>query len=327
MAVLTAGYDANTVTNTSRGPSASIWEDCPVMLIKEQSMEGSGGTYIWEDFDLAPEPSAGAAIASYGRFSSWGAAGTTITDAVEEGGVAKINGTTANKSFILSSNAGAFRFLGGSTGYAYTGGKFWMEFRIALGSIAASQQGVFVGLADNTSSQINSSDTTIIASGGNTLTTTKNLFGFFNRATTGPADFSFVYQPAAGTAVYPTGLTALVNNVTGANIAAYAASTDKGQGTGFVKIGMLYDPTPSNGSVLAPSSPPSGQTAGTLYKPLFRFYVNGLLHAKFINPGIAQAAAFPTNAVFSPVFNYMNIAGGTAPVYLDWLRFAQLPSF
>ena len=136
-----------------------------------------------------------------------------------------------------------------------------------------------------------------------------------------------VYQPAAGTAVYPTGLTTLVNDVTAANMKAYAASTDKGQGTNFVKIGMVYDPTPSKPALAAPSSPPSGQTAGTLYKPTIQFYVNGQLHPKFLNPGILQAATFPLTSVYSPVINYMNEAGATAPVYLDWVRFAQLASF
>lgn len=325
-AVNTADYGPIT-SDSSRGPSATIWRDCPITLIQEQAMEGAGGMHIWDDFLLAPEPSAGAAIASYGSWASWGAAGTTITDAIEEGGVLKINGTTANKSFILTSDTGCFRFMGPTSAFVYSGGKFWAEWRIALGSIAASQQGVFLGVADQTSSQINSSDTTIVASGGNTLTTTKNLFGFFNRTTTSPADFSFVYQPASGTAVYPTGLTTVVNDVTGSNIAAYAASTIKGQGTGFVKIGMIFDPTPANPSIFAPSSPPSGQTAGLLYKPLIRIFVNGVQHAKFLAPANTQATTFPVNAIFSPVFNYMNIVGATAPVYMDWMRFAQLPSF
>lgn len=329
MAVISAQYRTPVSQDTGRLPSQSIWGDCPLadLMFMHGGLDNSG-TLVQDDFCPVATPSnTTPAIGVLGQWACWLASGMTVVDGVEEGGVVKLDGTTANKSSILTSNAGAFRFIGGSTGFAYTGGKFWMEFRIALGSIASSQQGVFIGLADHTSSQINSSDTTIIASGANTLTTTKNILGFFNRTTTGPADWSVVYQPAGGTAVYPTGLTALVNNVTAANQAAYAASTDKGQGTGFVKIGMVYDPTPGNPSIVAPSSPPSGQTAGVLYKPLFKFFVNGQQHAKFIDPGIAKATTFPTNCVFSPVVNYMNEAGATAPVYLDWVRFAQLSSF
>lgn len=329
MAVNTNQYATPTSQDTSRGPSGSIWKDCPLddML---QSMAGAfgGGVLIQDDFGVVATPSnTTPAIGTMGQWAVWAAAGTTITDGIEEGGVVKIDGGTANKSCILTSNAGSFRMVGGASTYNFVGLRFWMEFRIALGSVAASQQGVFIGLCDNTGSQINSSDTTVIASGGNTLTTTKNLIGFFNRTTTCPADFSAVFQPAAGTAVYPTGLTTLVNDVTAANIAAYAASTDKGKGTGFVKIGMKYDPTPSAPFLAAPSSPPSGQTAGTIYKAIITFYVNGQQHSKFLSPGILQASTFPTNCIFSPVINYMNIAGATAPVYLDWVRFAQVASY
>lgn len=330
MSVKTNQYSAPTTQDTGRGPSQSIWEDCPLEDFIQSFGGGIGtaGQLLQDDFCPVATPSnTTPAIGTLGQWACWFASGMTLTDGVEEGGVPKFDGTTANKSSILTSNAGMFRFIGGSTGFAYTGGKFWMEFRIALGSVAASQQGVFVGLADNTSSQINSSDTTIMASGGNTLTTTKNIFGFFNRTTTSPADWSVVYQPAAGTAVFPTGLTTLVNDVTGVNEVAYAASTDKGQGTGFVKIGMTYNPTNAIPSIPAPSSPPSGQTAGTLYKPAFQFYVNGKLHPKFLAPVNIQATTWPVNTVFSPVFNYMNIAGATAPVYLDWIRMAQLASF
>lgn len=328
MAVQTNQYLTPTSQDTSRGPSQSVWQQIPLEDIIGGGGIGGGGLLIQDDFCPAPTPSnTTPAIGTFGQWACWMASGTTITDAIEEGGVININGTTANKSAILTSNSGGFRFMGPSTAFVYSGGPFAMEMRIALGSVAASQQGIFFGVADNTGSQINSSDTTIIASGGNTLTTTKNIIGLFNRTTTSPADWSVVYQPAAGTAVYPTGLTTIVNDITAANMKAYAASTILGQGTNFVKLGMVFDPTPGNPSVAAPASPPSGQTAGTIYKPLFKFYVNGQLHSKFIAPVNAQAAAFPVNAVFSPVFNYMNIAAGTAPVYLDWLRFAQVQSF
>jgi hypothetical protein len=330
MSVKTNQYISQTSQDTGGGPSQGIWGDCPLEDLI-QSFGGGIGTFgnlIQDDFcPLASPSNTTPAIGTLGQWACWLASGMTVTDGVEEGGVAKFDGTTANKSSILTSNAGMFRFIGPTPNFVYAGGKFWMEARIALGSVAASQQGVFFGLADNTSSQINSSDTTIIASGGNTLTTTKNLLGFFNRTTTSPADWSVVYQPAAGTAVYPTGLTTIVNDVTGVNEVAYAASSPVGHGTGFVKIGMVYDPGPANPTLQAPSSPPSGQTAGNLYRPIIKFFVNGQLHPKFLTGVNVQATTFPTNCVFAPVFNYMNIAGATAPVYLDWVRFAQLGSF
>lgn len=315
------------VTNaadTSRDMSQNVWR-----CVKGWDTIGSRpgrGVKIADDFEQFATVSGAAAIGNIGKWAAWAASGQTMVDGIEEGGVAKMDGGTANKSTILTSNSASFRFTGASTAYSYTGGNFAMEMRIALGSVAASQQGVFFGLCDNTSSQINSSDTTVIASGGNTLTTTKNLIGFFNRTTTCPSDFSVVYQPAGGTAVYPTGLTTPITTVAGSAMSAYAASTSKGHGTGFVKLGMTFEPNPQ-GMLQAPATCPSGQTAGVLYRPVIKFFVNGVQAAAFLHGGIIQAATFPVNCLFAPVFNYMNIAGGTAPIYLDWLAFAQEPSF
>lgn len=328
MAVKTNQYFSDITQDTGRGPSQSIWGQFPTTLFLENAGGGGFGdvgTIIDDDFCPCPTISnTTPAIATFGKWAAWGAAGTTLTDGAQEGGVLKINGGTANKSFIITSNAGWFRLVGASTAFTLYS-RFACEMRIALGSVSASQQGVFFGLADNTSSQINSSDTTIIASGGDTLTTTKNLIGVFNRTTTGPADFSAVFQPAAGTAVYPTNLTTLVNTVTGSNMAAFAAGTD-GKGTGFVKIGFVFDPTPQNEPLLI-SSASSGQTAGNIAKPLIKFYVNGQRLPAFLTSTNLQAATFPAGAIFSPVFNYMNIAGGSAPVYLDWVRFGAFGTF
>jgi hypothetical protein len=328
MAVKTAQQGNVISQDTSRGPSNGVWSDCPLDDFIQNFGGGIGtpGYLVQDDFCPVATPSnVTPAIGTLGQWAVWAAATMTIVDAIEEGGVAKISGTAANTSFILTSNAGMFRLVGATANFNLFG-KLWFECRLALGSVSASQQGVFVGLADNTGSQINSSNTTVIASGGNTLTTTKNILGLFNRTTTGPADFSVVYQPAAGTAVYPTGLTTLVNSVTGANMKAYAADTDIGHGTGFVKLGMKFDPNPQQ-SLLAPASPPSGQTAGTLYPPNLTFYVNGQQLPFFLNKAILQAATFPTGCVFSPVIQYMNVAGAGAPIYVDWIRIAQLASF
>lgn len=328
MAVKTGQYASPTTQDTSRGPSQSIWFDCPIEDFIQAFGGGIGtaGYSVQDDFcPIATPSSVAAAACTCGQWACWAASGSTFTDAAQEGGVVTLNGTTANKSIILTSNAGMFRMVGASTNFSLYG-KLWFECRLALGSVAASQQGVFVGLADNTGSQINSSDTTVIASGGNTLTTTKNLFGLFNRTTTSPADFSAVYQPAAGTAVYPTNLTTLVNTVTGANMAAWTAGTD-GKGTNYVKLGFTFDPTPGNTPKLI-SSASTGQTAGTLAQPLIEFFVNGQLAPAFLTRGAnAQLTTFPVNCVWSPVINYMNIAGGSAPIYLDWIRVAQLASF
>ena len=339
MAVNTNDYSSPLSQDTSRGPSQSIWSQFQVGDAQQDRGGGTGGpgVEIWDDFCPLPSPTtqggALGGIGGLGQWASWLDTSQTVLDGNEEGGVAKLTGAaTANKTSFFSSNAGMFRFFGASTAYTQNPAKFGMECRVAFSSVASADCGFFFGLADSTSSQINSSATTILAASGNTLTTTKNLFGFFKRATTNYSDFSFVYQPAGGTAVYPTGLTTLVNTVTGSNLAAYAASTDVGKGTGFVKIGMVYDPTSANPAVVTPASPPANMTAGNLRRPTLRFYVNGQLHGQFIsfadiNPG-SSSNAFPGTASYCPCFGYSNQNASTAHiVYLDWVRYYQQASF
>jgi hypothetical protein len=57
-----------------------------------------------------------------------------------------------------------------------------------------------------------------------------------------------------------------------------------------------------------------------LFKPLIRFYVNGLVLPAFLDTTNLAATTFPTGCCFAPVINYMNVAGGTAPNYVDWIR-------
>lgn len=335
MAVKTNQYISQIAQDTSRGPSQGIWGDCPVEDFIQAFGGGIGtaGYLVQDDFCPVATPSnTTPAIGVLGQWANWSAAGTTVLDAAEEGGVAIINGTTTAKSFILTSNAGMFRLVG-NTPFNLVGGKFWMEFRIAVGSIAASQHAIFCGLADNTGSQINSVDTSIIVAAGTSLTTTKNILGFFKTAVSGTptgtlqSDWSAVYQPAAGTAVYPNSLQQLSTTVVGSPMAAYAASAPVGKGTGFIKLGMVYDPGAAVPTTPAPATPPTGQTQGTLYRPTIKFFVNGQVAPAFLANVNLQASTFPNNCVFSPVFNYMNISGASAPVYLDWVRFAQLASF
>lgn len=331
MGVRTLGYIPNG-PDTSRGPSAAIWGrfDVEDFIQDFGGNMGGSGILFEDDFTKLPYSLTTGAESNFGQWDAWIGSSQTLFDAKEEGGVVKMDGASANKATTLSSRASSFRMVGASSNYNLVGGKFAMEFRIALGSIAASQQGVFIGIGGVPSTTaISTSDTTVQASGGNTLMTTFNLFGFFNRTTTSPADWSVVYQPPSpGTAVYPNGLTTLVNTVTGANQVAYAASTDVGKGTGFVKIGMVFDPTPSCPQLYAPATCPANQTAGSLYKATVQFFVNGVPAPAFLNSTKdLQVSTFPTNCVWTPVINYMNIAGSTAPIYLDWVRYGQVASF
>ena len=330
MATQDIGVQPTNIADTSRRLSAGLWKDCPFEHFRGRPGEG---VFIFEDFERMPYSLTTNAESNFGLWDAWIGTTGSIGDGLEEGGAAKFDNSGANKACTLSSRAGSFRFVGASTAYNLNPGRMWMEFRIAVASIAASQHGVFIGFADSTGSAISSSDITIVAANAVSLTTTKNLFGLFKTATdaspTGllTADWSAVYQPAAGTAVYPVGLRQLMTTVASAPMVAYAASTDKGHGTGFVKIGMLYDPSGSPPFQQAPATCPAGQTAGNLYRPVMKFFVNGVPAPAFLHAGILQAAAFPLTSVYSPVICYQNLAAATAPVYIDWVAFAQEASF
>lgn len=330
MAVKTCQYASPLAQDTSRGPSNSIWFDCPL----EDFIQGQGGgmstpgTLIWDDFEPAASPTLNA-NASLGQWGCWADTGSLFTDPNEEGGVLFMNAAVAGKQILLAGNTTSFRMVSGASGFPL-GQKLWFEARVAVASIASTVNGCFVGLADNTATQLTSAAALLLPVTADTLVTTKGCFGFQNRCITSPADWSVAFNVAGGTVQYPANLQTLVNTVTGANIAAYAAVAN-GNGTGFVKLGFVFDPTAGNVPVLLGSSVSAGQTAATIAKPLIKFFVNGqLLSATYLTSINLQAATFPVKRM-TPVIEVMQAStSGTvagAGLYVDWIRCAQFASF
>lgn len=327
-----AGYNkGGLVQETQRAPSSSIWYDCPVEDLRQSFPgfvnTGQGGILVGDDFVTAGQ-SGTTGLQSFGQWSCWGGTTTAVavTDAVEEGGVLKILGaTTAHTQFVLSSLAGAFRLEGPTSAFALTGGKWWMECRIAVGGVTTGNMGIFCGFMDNTSS-VTGAANRCLASGGDAVATTNNSIGFVYRESVGN-DWTVSFCPAGGSVVYPTNLTTLVNTVTGSNLSAYAASTVKGQGTGFVKLGMRFDFTGQNRAIPCTSAT-ANQTVGTLYQPIITFYVNGQRLPTFLAAADLQLSTFPNNCLFAPTFGYDWETGTTAAAaYLDWMYFAQMSTF
>ena len=313
MAVNTIDYKANLAASTQRGPSESIWADCPVdSIIQDPSL----GTYFFDDFLMVGQPALNAA-SSMGQYACWADTSSTLTDAGEDGGVLKVLNTSNPKQIVLSSNAGAFRMVSGATNFPLQG-KLWFEARVALGSITTGVRDLFVGLCDNTTTQICSANNLVVGTAGNVLITTPNLFGFHFRDTTNPTDVGLAFNVAGGTVQYPTNLQTLSLTVAGAALAAYAAVTN-GAGTGFVKLGFIFDP---NAAPVTISSASSGQTAGQTFKPLIKVFVNGQPAAAFLTSTNLQAATFPVGRM-APVLAFGTITNSAA-AYYDWIRVAQL---
>ncbi len=317
MSLKTVDYAANLAASTQRGPSESIWASCPVEdLLQDPSL----GTIFFDDFLVAGQPATNAA-SSMGQWACWADTSATITDAGEDAGVVILTPASTSGQVTLASNAGSSRLVSAATGFPLQVGKFWFEARVAVGSILSGKRDLFVGLCDNTTTQIASAANLVCATAGNTLITTPNLFGFHFRSTSNPTDVGLAFNVAGGTVQYPTNLQTLSLTVAGAALTAYAAVTN-GNGTGFIKLGFLYDP---NAAPVTISSASSGQTAGQTFKPLIKVFVNGVAAAAFLTSTNLQAATFPTGRM-GPVICMG--AKSTAPTaYIDWIRVAQLANF
>lgn len=309
-------FTASSPGNIQRLPSDSVWYDCPL----DDFIERQNGTVFFDDFVMAGQPTLNAK-SSIGQWACWADTGSSFIDAGQEGSVLQIANTTQGDQVTMASNAGSFRMVSGATGFPLQA-KLWFECRVATSSITTATSDFFVGLCDNTTTQIASQQATVIATAGNTLITVPNLFGFHKRATTNPTDVGLAFNVAGGTVQYPTNLQTLVNTVTGSPLTAYATVAN-GPSTGFVKLGFVYDPNAQ--PVLLGSTVSTGQTASVIARPLIKIFVNGLLSNVYLTSVNAQAATFPTGYM-SPVIAY-NCRTGNAILYMDWIMVAQAQDF
>lgn len=304
----------------------NIWGDAPTddFLQAFGGGIGTSGFMFQEDFLLVGNLTTNAK-GNLGQWASWADTNAIVdTDPGAEAGILAIGaGSNTGVNISLGSNAGSMRLVSGATGFPYQQ-KMWFECRVALGSIAASKRDVFIGLMD-TGATVNTA-TAGIWSAADTFQAAIGFLGFTARGgATNATDFSVVFQAGSQTLQRPTNLQTLVTTVTGTAPTAYAAVTN-GAPTGFVKLGMVFDPTPANVPLLI-SSASSGQTVGTLAKPVVTFYVNGQQAAAFLTNTNVQAATFPSTWM-GPQIGYRS-ASATAPLdfYVDWIRCAQLSSF
>lgn len=306
MSVNTIEVKANLVASTSRGPSAAIWADCPVHDI----IENPGlGMYVFDDFLVAGNAVMSSAYKnSIGAWQVYGDAGATFVDGIAEGGVVTFGSDGDNEGLTLSSAAGSFRIT--TTATLALNGKLWFEARVNRSTLTATKGDFFIGLCDNLLSSGIPAAAIPISTTDNVLSTVPNLIGFHSKGN-GSTEWNFVYQLAGGTAVYPTGLTTLMNTITGAVLAS---------ATQFVKLGFLFDPAAYTKQI---SSASTGQTAGNLAKPLITVFVNGLPAPAFLTSTNVQGTAFPTGFM-SPVMAVMNQTGTVPPTMsVDWIRVAQ----
>jgi hypothetical protein len=307
--VKTVEYVETFTTDTSRGPSTAIWGSCPKNHFQEDPYKGM---YFFDDFLMAgniPSTAGGTYRGSSGQWNVWADQPGTITDGAAEGGVIVLgSGTTTQEGVTLASTAGSFRIVTTST--LALNQKLWFECRVAVSSITTGKRDFFIGLADGQGTPATGSITTTAP---NTLATAPNLIGFYFRNSTNPTDVGFVYQLAAGTAVYGTGLQTLLTTILGA---AAVAGT-------FYKLGFVFDPNAPSRYV---SSAGDLQTVNTVYRPLITIYANGIPCTTFLTSqnvtSVASGHAFPTGFM-GPAISFMNGSAAANTVSIDWIGCAQ----
>lgn len=206
-------------TAAGRGPSPAIWGTCPWEAIKANPELGK---VLWDDFDLClAGVAAGVALASSGNhyqtYIDTGGSIDVIADTPGNGtthakGVLELQTNTTDEDQIVLGTDVAW--IAAGTTYPKP---WWFEARIALGSIADTKSGVFVGLqkAANAVSNIPLKDDATLA--------IRNLIGFWRNETDGDA-WATVHSLDSGAIV---------------TLAAAAAVPD----VNFHKLGMHFDGT------------------------------------------------------------------------------------
>ncbi len=344
MAVKTAGYSANTVLNTERGPSEAIWgaPGTPSAWIADYQQDPRLGTYVWEEFESSGCNNLAllgigqaTTFTNIGRWSMMIPAGGGVVDAGVIGGVLSlVPGSLANSSTnqiasFLTSNFGMFQLITNSSGVSAIQGRLAFEARVALTSVTNGKRDVFVGLCDPL---LSSTVTTqalypFTAAGSasnnlNTTITTNGLIGFQfpSSSNTGipSGDCCFSYGLSNLAKVQGSNLKGLISNVTGTAIAA---------GT-YYKLGFVYD---FNAPTAIISSASDAQTAGNVAKQMLTVYVNGMKAAAFLTQtNNILTASFPTG-IMAPLFAIAPASSGTGNtatnqagyLNIDWIRIAQ----
>lgn len=297
--------------DTQRGPSQVIWggPDSPNAWVPSMIENFVSGMFFEDDFNPAANYPGGSYTGGFGRWTLFSTANGAITDAGIVGGAIQLAAsTTAHQGVQLTSSAGAYRIVDGSGNLQ---GRLAFECRVSVttGSYANSTQDTFVGLSDN-----GTGATALISNTGGTLSTTPNLIGFHKRGgTTNAADWNFVFQLASGTAVYPTGLQALINTAKGVNPSA---------GT-YYKLGFVFDPGVSLVTKAITTAASANQTVGNKARPMLQVYVDGVVNATFLINTDITGATFPTG-IMGPAFAFLQ-QSTTASIGsdIDWLRVAQ----
>lgn len=200
------------LVDNSRGPSNSIWADCPVLEILSGAIDG---VFMHDDFLSGPRVAAGAEAqyAGYGGgYRGFADTGGLVQDGGEIGGTLDLSSDGDNEGASFRTSCAPFQIARGQ-------GKLWFEARVKTSTITDTKHNLFVGMMADA---VLSATSPITAAGA---IADINIVGFFRgEAALGGAAMSTVYKA--------DGVTAVTLNSLGV---ALAADT-------YVKVGMLFNP-------------------------------------------------------------------------------------
>jgi hypothetical protein len=350
MAVKTNQYASPAAQDTGRGPSMSIWRDCPIEDFKQDLGGGlKPGYFMEDDFLVTNNVYSPSSEAVWGSYSLIGATGTVIgqqadaTNLPLEGGVLGLLVTGgANRQAALSATGGGFGFVDASSTTGKFRGKMWFEACLSVSDVTAAHMATFVGLAGcaSSSTPTSASGTLINSTAASGLATTLPLFGFFKPTTDGTptgfltADFGVVYNVAGGAVQTPGGTSTLQRLSTNygpsggsvLTVPTFTSGNFTTPSTMKIKLGWKFDPTPAVDQLAATSAVTTNQTVGTVYKSTIKFYVNGQQAGAFLVPADIQASTFPSKWM-QPTVAVAMTSTGSGILYLDWWRCAQLGTY
>lgn len=244
--------------DASRGPSQSIWSDCPILEILNGVVDG---VYLFDEFENGPRVAAGAE-AAYGRYRGFADTGGLVADGDEVGGTLNLSSDGDNEGASFRTSCAAFQIKRGL-------GKFWFEARVKSSTIADTKHGIFVGLmADNALTAI----VPITAAGA---IADVNIVGFHRLE--GDGDYFDTIYKADG-----------VTQVTvQADAAVIVADT-------YVKLGIVFDPATNvlsfyrNGVKLATSYTVVAATGTDFPNDVRLGLVMAVLNATASTPGSSE---------------------------------------
>ena len=317
MAVKTVNYIGNPfiggTADTERGPSPDIWsqQGSQNAWYADFLQDPRLGIAFYDEFKTVGISPATGSAASFGSDNSWYAYLDTngaITDsAIAGGGIHLAASTTVHQGVALSSLTTSFQLITSTAAYQ---GRLAFECRVqnSTASLAASVNDFFVGLIDNGGTPASAVP---ITSTAGTLSTVPGLIGFHKRGgATHGADFDFVYQVAGGTAVYATNLGNIITTVLGT---APAGAT-------FYKLGFVFNPQAEPMQITSAST---GQTAGTLSRPIIQVYVNGLPAAAFLTSTNVAGTSFPTTVMAPAIAWKQQSTTASVNADVDWIYTVQ----